>query len=162
MLRRQRLAPAPRRGSTTWRAFLAQHREQLLACDCFTVDTLFLRRLYVPFFIARGSRRLHIAGCTATPDAAWVTQQARNLTWTLQEGGQPVRFLIHDRDAKFPPSFDAVFASEGLAVVRTPSLLEPNLTVRSGESHTSLSRFPCLQRLANLVSLKGEMTRPEG
>ncbi len=46
-LRRQGLPPAPRRGSTTWRAFVAQHRDQLLACDCFTVDTLFLQRLYV-------------------------------------------------------------------------------------------------------------------
>jgi len=65
VLRRQGLPPAPRRGHTTWRAFLAQHREQLLACDFFTVDTLCLQRLYVLFFIALGSRRLHLAGCTA-------------------------------------------------------------------------------------------------
>src|SRR5829696_8041163 len=86
VLRRNGLAPAPlRRGSTTWRAFLTQHRDQLLACDFFTVDTLFLQRLYVLFFIELGSRRLHLAGCTAQPTAAWVTQQARNLAWTLQE-----------------------------------------------------------------------------
>jgi putative transposase len=49
-----------------------------------------------------------------------VTQQARNLCWTLQEAGVSPRFLIHDRDAKFPPAFDAVFAAEGLEAVRTP------------------------------------------
>jgi putative transposase len=74
VLRRHDLPPAPRRGHTTWRAFLAQHRAQLLACDFFTVDTLFLQRLYMLFFIERGSRRRHLAGCTAPPTAAWVTQ----------------------------------------------------------------------------------------
>src|SRR5215204_1440968 len=121
VLRRQGLPPAPRRGRTTWRAFLAQHREQLLACDFFTVDTLCLQRLHVLFFIERGSRRLHLAGCTAPPTAAWVTQQARQFSWQLQDGeGQPLRFLIRDRDAKFPATFDRVFASEGITVVKTP------------------------------------------
>ena len=49
-----------------------------------------------------------------------MTQQARQLAWTLQEGGASPRFLIHDRDAKFPPSFDTVFATEDVEVVRTP------------------------------------------
>ncbi len=121
VLRRQGLPPAPRRRRTTWRAFLARHREQLLACDCFTVDTLFLQRLYVLFFIELGSRRLHLAGCTAHPTAAWVTQQARQCSWQMQDGeGRPMRFLIRDRDGKFPPSFDTVFAAERVEVVRTP------------------------------------------
>jgi putative transposase len=121
VLRRQVLPPSPCRGRTTWRAFLARHREQLLACDFFTVDTIFLQRVYVLFFIELGSRRLHVAGCTAHPTATWVTQQARNLCWTLQDAdGQPLRFLIRDRDGKFPPSFDTVFAAEGLTVVKTP------------------------------------------
>jgi putative transposase len=121
VLRRQHLAPGPRRGSTTWRAFVAQHRAQLLACDFFTVDTLFLQRRYVLFFIELGSRRLHLAGCTAKPDGAWVTQQARNLCWRLRDrAGEPLRFLIRDRDGQFPASFDTVLASEGLAVVKTP------------------------------------------
>jgi transposase len=86
ILRRQGLPPAPRRRRTTWRAFLAQHRSQLLDCDFFTVDTLLLQRLYVLFFVELGSRRLYLASCTAHPTAARVTQQARNLCWRLQEG----------------------------------------------------------------------------
>ena len=42
----------------------------MVACDFFTVDTVFLQRLYVLFFIELGSRRVHLAGCTATPDTA--------------------------------------------------------------------------------------------
>ena len=72
------------------------------------------------FFIEVGTRRIHFAGCTARSTAAWVTQQARDLAWTLQEEDATPRFLIHDRDAKCPASFDAVFAAEGIAVVRTP------------------------------------------
>ncbi len=61
-----------------------------------------------------------MAGCTAHPTAAWVTQQARQLSWQLQEGTLSARVLIHDRDATFAASFDTVFAAEGAEVVRTP------------------------------------------
>ncbi|HEY7415541.1 MAG TPA: integrase core domain-containing protein, partial [Ktedonobacteraceae bacterium] len=106
--------------SSTWRAFLRQHQQQLLACDFFTVETLRLQTLYVFFFIEIGTRQVHLAGCTAHPTAARVTQQARHLVWKLQEAGKTMRFLLHDRDAKFPSSFDVVFASEGIKVVLTP------------------------------------------
>jgi len=122
ILKRRHVPPAPLRGQrgSTWRQFLAQHRDAVLACDFFTVETLFLKTLYVLFFLEIGTRRVHLAGCTAHPTAAWVTQQARQLSWTIQERAQPVRFLIRDRDAKFPPGFDTVFAAEGIATVRTP------------------------------------------
>ena len=120
-LRRHRVPPAPqRRRATTWRDFIRAHKEQLLACDFFTVETLWLKTLHVLFFLEVGTRRVHLAGCTAHPTAAWVTQQARQLAWTLQEAGTSPRFLIHDRDAKFPPSFDTVFVAEGIAIVRPP------------------------------------------
>jgi transposase InsO family protein len=108
------------RHRSTWRAFLGQHQQQLLACDFFTVETLRLQTLYVLFFIELGTRRVHLAGCTVHPTSAWVTQQARQLVWKLQEAGKTNRFLLHDRDAKFPASFDVVFASEGIEVVLTP------------------------------------------
>ncbi len=122
VLQRQRVPPALRRGrrASTWRQFLAQHRAAVLACDCCTVETLFLKTRHVLFFRAIGTRRVHRAGCTARPTAAWVTQQARQRAWTLQDAGAPPRYLIHDRDAQFPPACDAVFASAGLESVRTP------------------------------------------
>jgi transposase InsO family protein len=79
-----------------------------------------LQRLYVLFFIEVGSRRVHIAGCTPHPSAAWVIQQARQLSWTLAERSEPIRFLIRDRDQKFTERFDDVFRSEGIQVIRTP------------------------------------------
>lgn len=122
ILQRRGVPPAPhraRRGST-WRAFLQQHRQQLLACDFFTVETLGLRTLYVLFFIELRTRRVHLAGCTAHPTSAWVTQQARQVSWSIQDGTLPIRYLIHDRDTKFPARFDTVFASAGVEIVRTP------------------------------------------
>jgi hypothetical protein len=67
-----------------------------------------------------GSRRVHLAGCTAHPTAAWVTQQARQLTWTLQEEQKQMRYLIRARDAKYMASFDRVFQAEGIAIIKTP------------------------------------------
>ena len=72
------------------------------------------------FFIELASRRVYLAGCTANPDNAWVTQQARQIVWQLDETETPVRFLIHDRDSKFTTSFDQIFVSEGIEIVRTP------------------------------------------
>jgi transposase InsO family protein len=92
----------------------------VLACDFFTVETLRLQTLYVLFFIEIGTRRIHLADCTLHPTAAWVAQQARQLVWKLQDQGQVVRFLLHDRDAKFSASFDAVVASEGIKIILTP------------------------------------------
>jgi len=88
------------------------------------LDTLLppivLRTLYVIVFIELGTRRLIFANCTATPDSAWVTQQARNVAHEMQDLDLPVRFAIHDRDAKFTSGFDAVLESEGVEVIRTP------------------------------------------
>jgi len=66
----------------------------MIACDFFTLETVWLGRLYVLFFIELGTRRVHLAGCTANPDGAWTAQQARQLTWSLSERPTPIRFLI--------------------------------------------------------------------
>jgi putative transposase len=90
----------------------------MLGCDFFTIETISLRRFYVLFFIELESRRAHLAGCTINPTGAWLTQQARNLSFTgLFER---MRFLIHDRDSKFSGAFDEVFRSEGIQVIYTP------------------------------------------
>jgi putative transposase len=65
-----------------------------------------VRRLYVLFLIEIGSRRVQLAGCTANPSGAWVTQQARQFAWTLQERRESFQFLIRDRDSKFTRDFD--------------------------------------------------------
>jgi putative transposase len=97
-----------------------QQAAGIVACDFLTVDTIWLRRLYVLFFIELDTRRVHLAGVTANPNAAWITQQARNLLLALDERGRRTRFLIRDRDAKFCRGFDDVFGSEGIDVLRTP------------------------------------------
>jgi putative transposase len=85
VLRGAGLGPAGTRGGLTWREFLRAHARTMLAVDVFTVETVRLQRLYVLFFIELGSRRVHVAGCTRTPNAQWVTQQARQFAWTLPE-----------------------------------------------------------------------------
>jgi putative transposase len=126
-----RLGPAPRRAGPTWQQFLRQQAASVLACDFFTVETLTLRRFYVLFFLELGNRRVHLAGCTTNPSGAWVTQQARNLSFTgLFER---VRFLIHDRDGKFAAAFDEVFRSEGIKVIHTP--------IRAPQANAYAERF---------------------
>jgi transposase InsO family protein len=118
LLAQAKLEPAPRRSGPSWREFLRAQAASIVACDFFTVETVFLRRFYVLFFIAHASRRVWLAGCTANPTGVWVTQQARNLGLDFSDQG--VRFLIRDRDSKYSGPFDDVFRSEGIRIVRTP------------------------------------------
>jgi len=74
----------------------------------------------VLFFIEHDTRRVHLAGVTANPSGAWVTQQARNLLLVLSQRGRRVRFLVRDRDAKFCRGFNDVFGAEGAEVLVTP------------------------------------------
>jgi transposase InsO family protein len=120
ILRRHHLGPAPRRGGPSWVDFLRAQAAGTLATDFFTVETVGLTRLYVLFFLEVDRRRVHLAGITAHPDGAWVTQQARNLLMGLGERAEGFRFLIRDRDAKFSGCFDSVFTGAGLSVVKIP------------------------------------------
>jgi len=131
ILTRARLEPALRRSGPSWREFLRAQAASIVACDFFTVETVFLRRYYVLFFIAHASRRVWLAGCTKNPSGAWITQQARNLGLDFSEQG--ARFLIRDRDSKYSGPFDEVLRSEGIRIVRTP--------VRAPKANAITERF---------------------
>jgi putative transposase len=145
ILREAGVEPAPRRLDSSWREFLCRQVGSIIECDFLTVDTVFLRRFYILFFIELASRRVWIAGITANPDGAWVTQQARNLVMRLDDEGVCKRFLIRDRDSKFAASFDEVFRVEGIRVIKAP-VRAPRARAHAERWVESLRR-ECLDRL---------------
>jgi hypothetical protein len=119
-LRRTGVPPAPRRSGLTWPNFLRANAGAVLECDFFTVETLRLQTLHVLFFLEVHTRRVCVAGCTAHPTAAWVSQQARDLLWDPETAGVRPTVLIRDRDATFPRACDDAFRSDRGRVVRAP------------------------------------------
>jgi hypothetical protein len=102
ILKEAGIEPAPNRRETSWAEFLRSQAASILECDFFTVDTLFLKRFYVLFFIELATRRVYLAGITTHPDGSWVTQQARNLLMHLDDEGVRRRVLVRDRDSSSP------------------------------------------------------------
>jgi hypothetical protein len=155
ILRRSHIPPAGRRSELTWKQFLVAHAETLVATDFFSVDTVFFRRLYVLIFVHLGSRRVLSAACTAEPNSAWVTQQARNLSWQLEEEGINLSVMIHDHDRKFPGGFDRIFESEGARVILTP-LMAPRANAHA-ERWIGSCRRECLDWM--LIASEGHLRR---
>ena len=120
LLRRNRIGPAPLRSRHTWKAFLRAQASAIVLTDFLSVDTMLLKRLYVLLYMELATRRVLWFAVTDRPDAAWVIQQARNVSWELNQLGVPARFLIHDHDSKYGGGSDRVFGGDGMAVITTP------------------------------------------
>jgi putative transposase len=121
ILDRNGILPAPVRfGSIGWRNLMSHYKDQLLACDFFTVETIFLRTVYVLVFIELGTRRVHLTGITSNPDGRWVAQQARQLVWAFEETDSSFRCLIRDNDKKYTYAFDTVFEPLQTHIIPTP------------------------------------------
>lgn len=120
LLRRQGLGPAPLRSGRSWTAFLRAQASAIVLTDFLSVDTVFLKRLYVLLYMKLATRRVVWFAVTERPNAEWVSQQARNVCWELELVGVNAQFLIHDHDAKYGGGSDQVFTAEGIEVIKTP------------------------------------------
>jgi putative transposase len=147
ILKDEGIDPAPRRAGLSWREFLGRQAAGVIASDFLTVDTVFLRRFYALFFVEIATRRVHLAGVTANPDASWVTQQARNLV--ARWDSFPFRFLIRDRDSKYAAGFDEVFRSEGA---------KDRASIAPSSSGVAISS-PCLRPLSLTTTVIGPIDR---
>jgi putative transposase len=145
ILIRHGLPPAPERDGASWRQFLRQQATTMLACDFLTVETIWLTRIYVLFFVSLERRRIEFIASTRNPNGRWIAQQARNLLMQLADGGQSFRFLLHDRDSKFSGGFNEIFRSEGITIVRTP-IRAPNANA-CAERWVGTLRRECLDRI---------------
>jgi putative transposase len=143
ILQAEGVDPAPRRGGISWKEFLQSQAKGVFACDFVAVDTAFFRRSYALVFVEIATRRVHLAGVTSSPNASWVTQQARNFVsrWDTV----PFRFLIRDRDAKYGGAFDEVFLTEGLRILRTP--VQAPKANAFAERFVGTLRRECLDRM---------------
>ena len=119
ILREAGIDPAPDRTATTWATFLRSQATALLAADFIETVTLTGTRTYILAVIEHTTRRIRILGATAHPTATWVAQTARNLVMDLQDAASSARYLIRDRDGKYPALFDAILADGGITIVRS-------------------------------------------
>ena len=150
ILRRAGLGPAPRRTGPTWTEFLRAQGRGVVACDFLTLETVFLKTLYVLFFIELSTRRSTSRVRPVGPTRPWVTQQARNLAITGCLDDKHI--LLRDRDANFSGGFDEVLRTEGLAVVKTP--------IRAPKANALAERWvgPCVGRVSTTSSSSAGVT----
>ncbi len=149
ILKRHDIPPAPKRKQTTsWRDFIRAHMAVMVGTDFFTVEVLTLKGLktyYVLFFIHLESRRICLAGVTRHPDQEWMEQIARNVT--MEETGvlANCRYLLHDRDSKYCPSFRQLIEAEKVKALALPPQ-SPNLNAYA-ERWVRSVKDECLAKL---------------
>jgi transposase len=152
ILKAEGIDPAPHRSTSTWADFLHGQAHALLAVDFTETITLAGQRQYILTAIEHATRRVRVLGTTAHPTTAWVTQAARNLVMDLDEAAVKVRYLIRDRDAKFPALLDRILTNSRIDIVptgvRTPrmnSIIEAvgtHVPPRTPRPHAGLERNP--------------------
>jgi transposase InsO family protein len=131
ILRRHHREPAPqrRKAGMSWGQFLKLHWEVLAATDFFTVEVATWHGFvtyYVLFVMELATRRVHIAGITPHPTAAFMQQCARQLTDPFDGFLVGKQYLIRDRDTKFTPAFDGLLKDSGVEPLILPPR-SPNL-----------------------------------
>src|SRR5262252_348640 len=131
ILRRHHMDPAPqrRKAGMSWAQFLKLHWEVLAATDFFTVEVATWHGLvtyYVLVVMELATRRVHVAGITPHPTAAFMQQCARQLTDPFDGFLLSKRYLLHDRDTKYTQAFDALLKTSGVEPVVLPPR-SPNL-----------------------------------
>ena len=148
MLKRRGIEPAPERSrKTSWKEFLTQHWDLIVAADFFTVEVWTakgLQRFLVLFFIELSTRRVEVAGISAAANGLWMSQIARNVTMV---GGLLAgkRHLIHDRDPLFTQEFVTILRDAGVASVKLPAR-SPNLNAYAERFVRSIKES-CLEHL---------------
>ena len=141
--------PGPKRD--TWRQFMRAQASSIIACDLFTVESMGLKTLHVLSFIELHTRRVMIGGVTDGPaNLTWATQIARNLSEAREARTEPLRFIVHDRDKRFDPSFDEVFRAEGIEIIRTP--WRAPLANAYAERWIRTARTECIDRVMVLCA----------
>ena len=149
ILRRFGIAPAPkRREQMNWTEFIRSHMAVLAGIDFFTVEVLTWRGLvtyYVLFFVHLETRKVTVAGVTRHPNEDWMVQMARNAVDVIDGPLLPVRFVVHDRDAKFFAPFRSVLCSSGIEPIRLPPR-SPNLNAFAERFVRSI-KDECLSKL---------------
>ena len=149
ILKRNGIEPAPERScKTTWKEFLAQHWEMIVAADFFTIEVWTakgLQRFLVLFFIELSSRRVEIGGISAAANGLWMSQIARNLTDSVEGLLTGKRYLIHDRDPLFTDEFLRTLKDAGVESVKLPAR-SPNLNAHAERFVRSIKES-CLGRL---------------
>src|SRR4030095_4138428 len=149
ILRRHGIPPAPKRKHTThWKDFIRTHLDVLAGTDFFTVEVVTLKGLityYVLFFIHLESRKVCLAGMTPHPNEEWMKQIARNVTLETWGFLESCKYLLHDRDGKFCPSFDQIIESGKAKPILLPAQ-SPNLNAYA-ERWVRSVKEECLSKL---------------
>jgi len=149
MLKSHGIEPAPERmRKTTWKEFLTQHWELIVAADFFTVEVWTrrgLQRFLVLFFIELSTRKVEIAGIATTANGLWMSQIGRNLTDTVEGILHGKSYLIHDRDPLFTADFLSMLDDAGVKSVKLPPR-SPNLNAYAERFVRSIKES-CLERM---------------